>query len=107
LSQTNTNLQDDSKDKEKVTGSAKFSFPLKPVFLSLQTQLAESNNLTANSTTGIKTKTRKKTYKFGVTYPLASWLILAYSRKLEDQESNLINTDYKKNSNSLQLTMIF
>jgi hypothetical protein len=107
LSQTNTNLQDDSKDKEKVTGSAKFSFPLKPVLLSLQTQLAESNNLTANSTTGIKTKTRKKTYKFGVTYPLASWLILAYSRKLEDQESNLINTDYKKNSNSLQLTMIF
>ena len=107
VSQTNTNLQDDSKDKAKVTGSAKFSFPLKPVLLSLQTQLAESNYLTGNSTTGIKTKTRKKTYKFGVTYPLASWLILAYLRKLEDQESNLINTDYKKNSNSLQLTMIF
>ena len=107
LSQLMTNLQDDSKDKANLSGSAKFSFPLKLVLLSLQTQLAESNNLTANSTTGIKTKTRKKTYKFGVTYPLASWLILAYSRKLEDQESNLINSDYKKNSNSLQLTMIF
>ena len=97
----------DSKDKAKVTGNAKFSFPLKPVLLSLQTQLVESNYLTGNSTTGIKTKTRKKTYKFGVTYQLASGMILAYLRKLEDQKSNLINTDYKKNSNSLQLTMIF
>ena len=107
LSQSITNLQDDSNDKSKLTGSAKFSFPVKPVSLSLQTQLAESKNLTANSITGINKKTSKKTYKFGVTYPLASWLILAYSRKLEDQESNLTNKDYKKNSNSLQLTMIF
>lgn len=107
LSQSITNLQDDSNDKSKLTASAKFSFPVKPVSLSLQTQLAQSKNLTANSITGINKKTSKKTYKFGVTYPLASWLILAYSRKLEDQESNLTNKDYKKNSNSLQLTMIF
>ena len=83
-----------------MTGSAKFSFPIKPVSLSLQTQSAESKNLTANSATRIKTKTRKKTYKFGVTYPLASWLILAYSRKIEDQESNLDNKDYKNTWNN-------
>ncbi|HIA56518.1 MAG TPA: hypothetical protein EYM80_07465 [Deltaproteobacteria bacterium] len=107
LGQSTTNLQDDSKDKAKVDGSAKLNMPLKPVLLSLQAQLSESKDRLANSTTGIKTKSRKKTYKFGVTYPLASWLILAYSRKLEQQESNLTNKDYKKNSNSLQLTMIF
>lgn len=107
LSSATTNLLDDSKDKSKVSGSVKLSFPLKPVLLSLQTKFAETNDQTANSITGIKTKSRKSTYKFGITYPLASWMILAYTRKMEGQESNLINKDYKKNSNSLQLTMIF
>ena len=65
LGQSTTNLQNDSKDKAKVDGSAKLNMPLKPVLLSLQAQLSESKDRLANSTTGIKTKTRKKKTKQG------------------------------------------
>lgn len=107
LSRTTTDLQDDSKDKSTVKGSAKLNVPLKPLMLSLQTQLSETTNRIADATTGITTKTRKTTYTAGISYPVSNWLIFAYSRKLEKQTSNLENSDYQKNINNLQMTLIF
>jgi hypothetical protein len=106
LSYTLTDIQDDSKDKTDLKASFEVGVPTKPVALKIGHDWSQSEKRLENSD-GVRQKDRKNVTSLGFTYPYAPWLIINFSRKLEQATSNLANKDYWKYQTALQLTVIY
>lgn len=102
-----TDAPGELQDLSKLEGSLKGGLKLKPVEWSLEYGRAETQYRTAEPTTGVRTQNTTVHLVLGANWPITSGVSLAYSHRLEIQESNLADSDYQKNLDTLNLTLIF
>ena len=104
---TDTNENTDSKDKFSYYASWKSTYTIKPVKLSLQLKSTETKNRQFATSTRITTHDRKDELTSNISYPFKPWMIFAFSRKMQQQTSNLSNREYQQNIHKIQVTLMF
>ena len=101
---TNTPL--DSTDSRTFSTTLKASMPIKPLKFGFQLGYSDTQNK-AEDAAGIRKKNSKASGIFSVSYPLKSTMILDFSHKYEIQQTNVSGSDYRKNLDTLNLTLLF
>ena len=107
LDYSTTDAESDTKDFSSSGVSLKMTWPLNPVPLNLQYGITDQQNKVADPLTGIRTKNYSFFVETGANYQINSRLSLAYSHRYEVNESNIINSDYSKNTDTLNFTVIY
>ena len=107
LDYSTTDAESDTKDFSSSGVSLKMTWPLNPVSLNLQYGITDQQNKVADPLTGIRTKNYSFFVETGANYQINSRLSLAYSHRYEVNESNIINSDYSKNTDTLNFTLIY
>ena len=107
LDYSTTDAESDTKDFSSSGVSLKMTWPLNPVPLNLQYGITDQQNKVADPITGIRTKNYSFFVETGANYQINSRLSLAYSHRYEVNESNIINSDYSKNTDTLNFTVIY
>ena len=107
LDYSTTDAESDTKDFSSSGVSLKMTWPLNPVSLNLQYGITDQQNKVADPITGIRTKNYSFFVETGANYQINSRLSLAYSHRYEVNESNIINSDYSKNTDTLNFTLIY
>ena len=83
------------------------TWPLNPIPLNLQYGITDQQYKAAEPSTGVRTQNNSSFVVIGANYQINSWLSLAYSHRYEVNESNIINSDYSKNTHTLNFTVIY
>ena len=96
----------DSTDSRTFSTTLKASLPIKPLKFGFQLGYSDTQNK-AEDATGIRKKSSKASGTFSVSYPLKPTMILDFSHKYEVQQTNVSGSDYRKNLDTLNLTLVF
>ncbi|MDP6246779.1 MAG: hypothetical protein QF832_16425 [SAR324 cluster bacterium] len=107
LDYSQTDAASDTKDFVDSGISFKVTWPMKTIPMNFQYGLTDQQYKTAEPATGVRTHNNSSYAVFGANYQVYAWLSLAYSHRYEVNESNIINSDYSKNTDSLNFTIIF
>ena len=107
LDYSTTDAESDTKDFSSSGVSLKMTWPLNPVPLNLQYGITDQKYKAAELSTGVRTQNNSSFAVIGANYQINSWLSLAYSHRYEVNESNIINSDYSKNTDTLNFTVIY
>ena len=102
-----TDAESDTKDFSSSGVSLKMTWPLNPVPLNLQYGITDQQYKGAEPLTGVRTKNYSFFVETGANFQINSWLSLSYSHRYEVNESNIINSDYSKNTDTLNFTVIY
>ena len=103
----NTDAETDTNDFSSYGLSLKMSWPLNPIPLDFQYGFTDQQYKAAEPSTGVRTQNNSSYVVIGANYQINSWLSLAYSHRYEVNESNIINSDYIKNTDTLNFTVIY
>ena len=106
-SYSTTDAESDTKDFSSSGVSLKMTWPLNPVPLNLQYGITDQQYKAAEPSTGVRTQNNSSFAVIGANYQINSWLSLSYSHRYEVNESNIINSDYSKNTDTLNFTVIY
>ena len=107
LDYSTTDAESDTKDFSSSGVSLKMTWPLNPVPLNLQYGITDQQYKAAEPSTGVRTQNNSSYAVIGANYQINSWLSLSYSHRYEVNESNIINSDYSKNTDTLNFTVIY
>ena len=107
LDYSTTDAESDTKDFSSSGVSLKMTWPLNPVPLNLQYGITDQQYKAAEPSTGVRTQNNSSYVVIGANYQINSWLSLSYSHRYEVNESNIINSDYSKNTDTLNFTVIY
>ena len=107
LDYSTTDAESDTKDFSSSGVSLKMTWPLNPVPLNLQYGITDQQYKAAEPSTGVRTQNNSSFAVIGANYQINSWLSLSYSHRYEVNESNIINSDYSKNTDTLNFTVIY
>ena len=107
LDYSTTDAESDTKDFSSSGVRLKMTWPLNQGSLNLQYGITDQQNKVADPLTGIRTKNYSFFVETGANYQINSRLSLAYSHRYEVNESNIINSDYSKNTDTLNFTLIY
>ena len=102
-----TDAESDTKDFSSSGVSLKMTWPLNPVPLNLQYGITDQQYKAVEPLTGVRTQNNSSFAVIGANYQINSWLSLSYSHRYEVNESNIINSDYSKNTDTLNFTVIY
>ena len=107
LDYASTDAESDTKDFSNSGVSLKMTWPLKMIPLNFQYGITDQQYKAAEPLTGVRTQNNSSFAVIGASYQISSWLSLAYSHRYEVNESNIINSDYSKNTDTLNFTVIY
>jgi hypothetical protein len=107
LDYASTDAESDTKDFSNSGISLKMTWPLKMIPLNFQYGITDQQYKAAEPLTGVRTQNNSSFAVIGASYQINSWLSLAYSHRYEVNESNIINSDYSKNTDTLNFTVIY
>lgn len=104
---TSTDTPLDSTDSTELNTSVKVSLPMKALKYGFKLGYTNTQNKAADATSGIQEKSAKTAATFSINYPLHGTTTLDFSHKYEVKQTNLSDSDYRKNVDTLNLTWIF
>ena len=107
LDYSTTDAESDTKDFSSSGVSLKMTWPLNPIPLDFQYGFTDQQYKAAEPSTGVRTQNNSSFAVVGANYQVNSWLSLSYSHRYEVNESNIINSDYSKNTDTLNFTVIY
>ena len=107
LDYSSTDEESDTNDFSKSGVSLKIIWPFKMISMNFLYGITDQQNKVADPLTGIRTKNYSFFVETGANYQINSRLSLTYSHRYEVNESNIINSDYSKNTDTLNFTLIY
>ena len=107
LEYLSTDEESDTNDFSKSGVRLKMTWPFKMISMNFLYGITDQQNKVADPLTGIRTKNYSFFVETGANYQINSWLSLSYTHRYEVNESNIINSDYSKNTDTLNFTLIY